>query len=81
MVLTRLVAGQAGALGVDAEAVAVEERGQAAGAVGDVGVGVAAVAPDDALTVGDGGGHRLVDLAQVEFLAAHRPPRALVRRS
>ena len=74
VVLARLVPGQARALGVGPQTVAVEERRQAPGPLGDVSVGVAPVAPDDAFAIRDGGGHRLVDLAQVEFLPAHRPP-------
>ena len=67
MVLARLPALQLGALAVDAEAAAVQVRGQAAGALGDLAVGQAAVAPHDALPVGQGLDEHVEGLGQVEL--------------
>ena len=60
VVLTGLPGGEVGALRVAAQPDAVEVVGQAAGPVGDLGPGEAAVAEDEGLAIGCGGGDRVV---------------------
>ena len=67
VVLAGLPALEGVALGVGPEPVVGEHVGEPAGALGQLGVGEALVAPDDGLVVGDGGGDGLVDAGEVEL--------------
>ena len=68
VVLTRLVARERAALPLDADAAADQIVGEPAAALGDLGVGQAAVAEDDALAVGGHRrGDRLEDLGKAEI--------------
>jgi hypothetical protein len=64
-VLPSLPRTQLAPLGVATEAVVGEDRPEPAGPVVDLGVGAPGASPDDALTVGHGGGDGVEDRPQV----------------